>query len=104
MAPVEFNGGFVGPPGFHWPFTPILKKTGGPNPSTSDLRPSPLDSSCRKDRQWCILSAGRAGGISANLDSERLFKVFYGAAVQTETANQPAADIQQPGPIEEVRT
>jgi hypothetical protein len=48
---------------------------------------------------------GRSGWrYPANLDSERLFKVFYGAAVQTETANQPAADIQQPGPIEEVRT
>jgi hypothetical protein len=43
----------------------------------------------------------------ANLDSERLFKVFYGAAVQTEmtqggrAAITPAAEIEQAGPTAE---
>ena len=102
-APVEFNGGFVGPAGFHWPYDTNLEKRAARILAQSDLRPSPLIRVVEEDGMVHLV--GRSGWrYPANLDSERLFKVFYGAAVQTETANQPAADIQQPGPIEEVRT
>ena len=105
-APVEFElddrNGFVGPAGFHWPYETDLEKRAARLAAQSDLRSSPLIEVREENGEVCLV--GRSGWrYPANLDSSRLFKVFYGAAIQAETihgertANLPAADNEQPG-------
>ena len=105
-APVEFEldgrKGFVGPAGFHWPFTTDLEKRAARLAAQSDLRPSPLIQVIEDG--GAVHLVGRSGWrYPADLDNPRLFKVFYSAAVQAETivsekaANQPAADTPTPG-------
>jgi len=105
-APVEFNGGFVGPAGYHWPYDTNLEKRAARILAQSDLRPSPLIRVVEENGMVHLV--GKSGWrYAANLDSERLFKVFYGAAVQTEmtqggrAAITPAAEIEQAGPTAE---
>lgn len=111
-APVEFeldgSKGFVGPAGFHWPYATELEKRAARLAAQSDLRPSALVRVMEDSNTVHLV--GRSGWwYAANLDSSRLFKVHYLAAVQTETiqsegtANQPAADNKQPGQPEEVQ-
>ena len=99
---VEGRRGFVGPAGFFWPYTGDLEKRAARLAAQTDLRPSPLVQVVEDG--GTVRLVGRSGWrYSADLDSPRLFKVFYGAAVQAETivgaraANQPAADERTAG-------
>ncbi len=104
-APVEFEldgcKGFVGPAGFHWPYATELEKRAARLAAQSDLRPSPLIQVVEDG--GAVHLVGRSGWkYSADLSNPRLFKVFYSAATQAEmivterTANQPAAENEQP--------
>ena len=99
---VEGKRGFVGPAGFFWPYNGDLEKRAARLAAQTELRPSPLIQVV--EDSGVVHFVGRSGWrYDANLDTARLFKVFYGAAVQAETivaaraANQPAAGEQAAG-------
>ena len=105
-APVQCEAvgreGFVGPSGYFWPYDTDLERRAARLAAETNLRPSPVVRVAEED--GAVRLIGRSGWrYDANLDTARLFKVYYGVAVQTDTilgeraANQPAADNEQPG-------
>ncbi len=87
---VDGSKGFVGPAGFFWPYDTDLERRAARLAAQTNLRPSPLIRVV--EETGAVRLIGRSGWrYDANLDTPRLFRVFYGAAVQTETTLEERA-------------